>query len=471
MNALSPDTIDQLGLRQARQSRDPRFDGRFFVAVTSTGIYCRPICPAPMPKEANVQYYDSAIAAANAGYRPCLRCRPDSAPGSKAWQGNRTTLERAVGLIDEGALVDNSVSALAERLGITTRYLNKLFQQHLGTNAKQYALYQQLMLAKRLLHETDLAMAEVAYAAGFGSVRRFNDVFATMLKLTPGQIRRGGRRDDGGNCASTATGLNLFLSYRPPYDWARLQAFLASRAIPGLEWVDEDSYGRTLTVDGVQARFTAVHRPQRNGFDVELEMATSRPLMGVVRTVRRILDLDADSREIDQHLAALPGFDPLPGLRLPGLPAPFEAGCRAILGQQITVTAARKLVTTLVGEYGTGSGPDGPCWFPSSQAVAQGSLQELGMPQSRRDTLRRFAEHMTEPDRSQDTNFDDWLGHKGIGPWTVNYARMRALGDGDIWLAGDAGIKNALKILGVSLAPEQAAPWRSYLTLQLWNSL
>ncbi|MBY5992534.1 helix-turn-helix domain-containing protein [Ferrimonas balearica] len=454
--------MDPTPYRQARLARDPRFDGRFFIAVRTTGIYCRPICPASPPKEENVTYFDSAIAAANAGYRPCLRCRPDSAPGSWAWRGSDTTVERAVRLIDEGALIDGAIPTLASRLGISPRYLNKLFQQRLGTSAKQYALYQQLMLAKRLLHDTQLPMAEVAAAAGFGSVRRFNDCFARELKLPPSQIRR--------RSTSKGQGLTLFLSYRPPYAWAQLQGFLARRLVPGLEWTGPDHYGRTLALQGgVRGRFTAVHQPKRCGFEVTLELTEPGPLMPLVHHIRRLLDLDAEIATIDAHLAQLPGLGPhlQPGLRLPGIWRPFEAGIRAVLGQQVSVAAARNLVCQLVAEHGETLGPHR--LFPTPERLAEASLSELRMPDSRRQTLRRLAAHVAEHGEQEDPQ--RWQALKGIGPWTVDYVRLRGRSEPDVFLGGDLGVKHALARRSLNLDPQAAAPWRSYLTFQLWNLL
>lgn len=448
--------------RQARLARDPRFDGRFFVAVRTTGIYCRPICPATPPKEQNVTYFDSAIAAASAGYRPCLRCRPDSAPGSCAWRGTDTTLERAIRLIDEGALVDDSIPALAARLGISPRYLNKLFQSRLGTSAKHYALHQQLMLAKHLLHDTRLPMADVAAAAGFGSVRRFNDCFARELHLTPSQIRRANNVPQ--------EGLSLFLSYRPPYAWDRMQAFLALRQVPGLEWVGEDHYGRTLvTEDGTTGHFTAVHCPGQHGFRVQLQLQQPVPLLPIIQQIRRVLDLDAEIATIDDHLSRLPGLSAhlTPGLRLPGIWRPFEAGIRAILGQQISVAAARNLVQQLVLEYGEQEGARRR--FPTAQRLADASLETLRMPDSRRQTLRRFAAHIAT--HGEQENPEHWLALKGIGPWTVDYVRLRGLSQPDVFLGSDLGVKKALAQRGLTLDPTLAAPWRSYLTFQLWSLL
>lgn len=447
--------------RRARLARDPRFDGKFFVAVKTTGIYCRPVCPAPAPKEANVSYFTTAIAAANQGFRPCLRCRPDSSPDSYAWKGTDTTLERALKLISDGALIDGSVTDLAERLGVGSRYLSKLFQQKLGTSPKQYSLYHQLLFAKSLLQQTSLPISDVAFAAGFGSVRRFNDCFAQTLKLTPSNIRR-----YPGNPLHNR--LRLFLSYRPPYAWPLLRDFLQARLIPGLEWLDADTYGRTFTWEsGVRGHFSARHDGDRHGFEVMVELAEPAVLLPIVRNIRRILDLDADIHSIEEQLTQLA---PLKnglhtGLRLPGIWNLFEAGVRAILGQQISVTAARNLVAQLVQMYGEPLGTKQ--LFPTPKQLANSNLEALKIPDSRRRTLREFARQFAENDGM--SNVDNWLDIKGIGPWTVRYAKMRGLSDTDIWLGSDLGIKRVLQRQAVSFDPATASPWQSYLTFHLWS--
>lgn len=457
--------MDPQTCRRARLARDPRFDGQFFIAVKTTGIYCRPICPARAPKEENVIYFGSAIEAANQGYRPCLRCRPDSAPASFAWKGTDTTLERALRLLDNGALIEGSVSDLSDRLGIGPRYLNKLFQTRLGTSPKQYAQYQQLLFAKSLLQQTRLPITEIALAAGFGSVRRFNDCFAHSLQLTPSGLRRR-------SAASPSSHLSLFLSYRPPYDWNTLRDFLQARLIPKLEWSGIDHYGRTFHWPGADGdtllgRFTAHHQPKRCGFDVTVALDHPGPLLPIVRNIRRILDLDADIARIDEQLAQLPGLANRlrPGLRLPGIWDPFEAGVRAILGQQVSVAAAKGLVTTLVHRIGPALGDKH--LFPSATNMTKARLDFLKMPASRRDTLKRFAEFYAGQDTAPEP--DQWQELKGIGPWTVRYARMRGLSDSNIWLGTDLGVQRTLKREALTLDPQAASPWQSYLTFQLWS--
>lgn len=455
--------------QQARLARDHRFDGRFFVAVKTTGIYCRPICPAPAPKEQNVCYFETAIAAANAGFRPCLRCRPDSAPASWAWKGTDTTLERALRLIDDGALITGSVTDLADRLGITRRYLGLLFQRSVGTSPKQYGLYQQVLFAKSLLQQTDMPITDVALASGFNSVRRFNDCFASVLQMTPRTLRRPtGKRIQ-------ESGIRLLLSYRPPYDWAALRDFLQTRLIETLEWCGDDHYGRTFRLaNGAAGRFTARHRPERFGFDVSLQFSQAVPLLPVVRTIRRLLDLDADSNTIDAHLAPIQAqLGPeRPGLRLPGTWDAFEAGIRAILGQQISVVAARNLVRQLVAEHGDvlPGADDEHRLFPTPAALAHSDLATLKIPGRRRQTLIDFARFFVHaPEQAADPA--NWLELSGIGPWTVDYARMRGLGDSDVWLGSDLGVKKALGQAKGTWQPVDASPWQSYLTFYLWSLL
>jgi len=447
--------------QKARLSRDPRFDGKFFTAVKTTGIYCRPICPATTPQEQNVTYFPSAIEAANAGYRPCLRCRPDSAPGSPAWKGVNTTLDRAIRLIDEGVLQDHSLDKLAERLGISDRYLRQLFKKHLGISPKQYALYQQCLFAKKLLHQTKLPIIQVSLASGFNSVRRFNDCFQSLLSLTPSKIRKSG--------AKNSKALQLQLSYRPPYDWSYVRGFFMARAIPTLEWCDEKSYGRTFEWLGNFGDFTAQHVEHKNRFDVTIELDDITNLRPIVNNIRRILDLDVDIQAVEQDLRQCCGDTSLikTGLRLPGIWSMFEAGIRTILGQQISVVAARKLVSTLVAELGQSNGKNQV--FPLPQSIAGSDLDFLKTPASRKQTLRNLAQHYIDSENPNDPQ--QWLALKGIGPWTVGYAKLRGLSDPDIYLGGDLGVKKAILKSGHDLNPEQASPWRSYLTFQLWNQL
>lgn len=468
-----PPNLTKEQCQQARAARDPRFDGKFYIGVITTKIYCRPICPVRLPNEANVIYFHSPQQAASQGFRPCLRCHPDSAPGSYTWKGIDTSIDRALNLIEQGALIHGTVTNLAERLGISVRYLRHIFNRHLGVSPKQYALYQQLLFAKQLLHQTSLPITEVALASGFHSIRRFNDCFKQQLQVTPSQIRQ--------ISDHTPQHLRLWLSYRPPYRWDLMQQFFAKRLIKELEWIDEQSYGRSFCWTSSDANptigeFTAIHHPQKWCFEVRIALHSGQLSLPMVRNIRRILDLDSDMAVIDQQLSGLPiiGASIITGLRLPGVWNSFEAGIRAILGQQISVNAATRLVNQLVQHYGQKIEINGQQrrLFPTPAQLHNLDFSELKMPQQRRNTLQQLSCFcLNNPNI---TDLDAWLAIKGIGPWTVNYAKMRGQSDADIWLASDLGIIKALQ----QLAPEQniqvfdpklAAPWRSYLTFQCWN--
>jgi len=452
--------MDTSHWQRARQSRDYRFDGVFFIAVKSTGIYCRPICPAPTAKEHNVEYYQYAHNAAQAGFRPCIRCRPDSAPGSHAWQGTKTTALRAKKLIDNNLTQPQSCEQLAERLGVTSRYLRRLFSQHFGISLTQYRLFNQCHFAKKLLQETSLAISDIAFAAGFNSIRRFNDAFLNQLHICPSKMRT--------RIKPTASNITLTLPFRPPYNWQALQQFLAKRLIVPMEWLTDTSYGRSFNTHNYTGQFTATFVEDKHYFLVSIDISEPRYLHHVLSTIRRILDLDADTALIEQHLDRHinNAFVLTKGLRLPGIWSPFEAGIRAILGQQVSVTAAHNLVTKLVSELGEVDHER--VYFPTPEAVAVNDLSFFKMPQARKNALINLADFCLQyPDC---VDLDQWLTLKGIGPWTVNYAKLRGLSDPDILLDGDLGVKKA-QANAASFDSDASSPFRSYLTFQLWQQL
>lgn len=507
--------------REARISRDPRFDGKFFVGVLSTGIYCRTVCPAVAPKEENVRYFDSAIKAAQAGLRPCLRCRPDSAPGSNPWKGTGTTLDRAIGLIEAGALSGEhglTVEALADKLGISSRYLNKLFTSGFGTSPKQFALYRQLMFAKQLLHQTQLPITQVALAAGFNSIRRFNEAFQQTLQLTPTQLRKSSLKstakleeEERTNKASPqempAHSLSLYQYYRPPLDWPAQLAFYRLRAVAGMEWFCEGAnhdsndmmpqdtleYGRTLQLEDIRAVVRIAHEAHLHRFKITLTLTPDSPLAGLqklITQVRRILDLDADMQLIEHKLQRLTDLKLIPksGLRIPGAGSLFEAGCRAVLGQQVSVVQATKLLNLLVEAYGERFSLNGQEYrlFPTPQLIRHACLDELKMPGARKLALNALAAFICE---HPEATADEWIGVKGIGPWTIAYAKLRGLGDPNIFLHTDLIVKKQLlatmgeqtgldteaqKQLDYSAIVERVsadiAPWGSYLTFLLWSN-
>ena len=485
--------------RRARLSRDPRFDGLFFVGVFSTGIYCRPICPAVAAKEANVGYFDTALAAANKGLRPCLRCRPDSAPLSNPWMGTLTTVNRAVALINNGILSGpNAISivALADKLGISSRYLRDLFHRHLGASPKQYAQYQQLMFAKQLLHETAMPITDIAFAAGFNSVRRFNELFQQQLQLTPSAIRKSHQVPE--RLKGDSTSLNLRLFYRPPFNWQHQREFYRLRAVDGMEWIGEDYYGRSFKINGVYGYFEATHCEVSCCFKVKIVMNCTNDLVhlhAVVANIRRMLDLDADLTEVERRLANLGDYLPNlnSGIRIPGVWSPFEAACRAVLGQQVSVAQSVKLLQTLVDHYGETVMIEGDevRLFPSAEAIAGASLDCLRMPGARKEALSALATFILD---NPQASIDLWLSVKGIGPWTIDYVRLRGLSMPNIFLASDLVVRNQLlgalstagkvKSLDATASKseqqkhylsqseylsDQISPWGSYLTFQLWS--
>lgn len=459
--------------QQARLSRDARFDGTFFVAVTSTGIFCRPICPAPLPKESNVRYFKLAQHAMQAGFRPCLRCRPDSAPQSYAWLGTDTSVRRALRLMNEDLHL--SLPQLCARLGISERYLRVLFQKKLGVNPKTFYTYTRLLFAKQLLQQTPLSIEQVAQACGFGSARRLQDNIKRHWQLSPSQLRKPHRVSDHR--------IRLQLPYIEPYHWAHVRDFLATRAVVGMEDVGESHYARSFAMENCSGYFHAQIRPDRRRFDVDLVVDHSSQLRAVVANIRRVLDLDANPELINQSLlhAGLERDQITSGLRLAGVWGTFEAGCRAILGQQISLSAAIKLATQLVETLGElnhqlpdtapNKMPNTQRFFPAPQAVANHSLEFLSMPDARRNALKALAQFCI--DHPQCDNLDHWLDIKGIGPWTVQYAKMRGQSNPDVWLESDWVIKKSLAKRNDSaqaLTPNAAQPWRSYLTLQLWHN-
>ncbi|NOU50081.1 DNA-3-methyladenine glycosylase 2 family protein [Pseudoalteromonas sp. JBTF-M23] len=447
--------------QKARKSRDHRFDGLFYVAVKTTGIYCRPICPAPAAKEQNVEYFEHAHNAAEAGFRPCIRCRPDSAPGSYAWLGIQTTAVRAKKMIDEGVLSTQTTADLAQRLGITQRYLNKLFKQFYGTTPKQYALYKQCDFAKQLLQQTALPVAHIAFASGFNSLRRFNDAFARLYQLSPTQLRGSGE--------NSQSHITLYLPFRPPYNWHVLHDFLSKRLIEPVEWLTPYSYGRTFCLDAYDGCFEAYFEAKQHRFKVEIAINDVAGLHLVVSNIKRILDLDADPLFIENHFkSVLPNtFKFTQGLRLPGIWNEFEAGIRAILGQQVSVAAARNLLKTLVNELGEVNHL-GQRLFPTPKTMKSNDFSFFKMPARRKDALASFATYCF--DSQPNGELDQWLSIKGVGPWTVDYAKMRGQSNPDIYLAGDLGVKKAFAQYG-ELDVHACAPFRSYLTFQLWQQL
>jgi AraC family transcriptional regulator of adaptative response / DNA-3-methyladenine glycosylase II len=476
--------LDRSALDRARASRDARFDGKFFIAVTSTGIYCRPVCPAPSAKKTNVRYYATAAAAAEAGFRPCLRCRPEAAPGTPAWLGTSAVVRRALRLIQDGALDELSVDELAERIGIGPRHLHRLFTQHVGASPIAVAQTRRVHFAKRLLDETDLPITQVALAAGFGSLRRFNDTFLKTYKRSPRDLRR----MRGRLPAAADDEVVLTLGYRPPYDWKQVQDFLAMRALPGVERVDTRGYARTVAVEGGHALVCV--RPLDKGGALELRVRGAAPtaLFQLSAAARRAFDLAADPARItatfkDDALLA-PLVRARPGLRIPGAWDPFELAVRAVLGQQVSVAAARTLAGRLVVRAGRAidGGADGLTHlFPTPPQLAAADLSGLGITGNRIGALHALARAAAEGRLDFCAPAEDVIGVltslPGFGAWTAQYVALRALGEPDAFPTGDlvlrqmTGTENApLTSKQLDTRAEAWRPWRGYAVLHLWRA-
>jgi len=475
---------------RAFRTRDARFDGRLFSGVRTTRTYCRPICPARMPKRENMTFYATAAAAHEAGFRPCLRCRPETAPELAAWRGTSNTVSRALALIEAGALDEACIDRLAERLGVGDRQLRRLFREHLGASPVSVAQTRRVLLAKQLIHETRLPMAEVALASGFGSIRRFNEIFQQLFGRPPRALRRVTVAD----VSSGPTGeVRVLLRYRPPYDWPAIASFLKARAIPGVEVVSSDRYARTIEIEGVHG-VVAVEPASGNALRIAIRFSRLSALPTIIARLRRVFDLAADPQAINAQLAEDPLLAPLvaarPGLRVPGAWDGFELAVRAVLGQQITVAAAVRLAGKLVARHGlplagTGLEMGGLTHvFPRPEHLASADLTVLGMPRMRAATLASLAAAVVEDPqvlgvgRSLTECVTQLRALPGIGEWTAQYIAMRELREPDAFPAGDIGLMRALTdakgerptARELLARAERWRPWRAYAAQHLWAS-
>ncbi|NOK05308.1 MULTISPECIES: AlkA N-terminal domain-containing protein [Myxococcus] len=481
--------LDASACYRAMQTRDARFDGRFFTAVRTTRIYCRPICPARTPRFENCTFYPSAAGAQEAGYRPCLRCRPETSPDLAFWRGTSNTVARALALIAEGGLDDDGagVEELAGRLGVGDRQLRRLFQQHLGASPVAVAQTRRVLFARQLLHETTLPMAEVALASGFRSVRRFNDVFRALYGRAPSALRR-----SRGPVGDAAAGVTLFIPYQPPYDWEAMLAHLEARALPGLEHIEAGRYRRTVATAGGQGAVEVFRAPGRDGLLATLRLPQVQALPTVVGQVRRVFDVGADMDVIREHLSRDPHLAPLvslrPGLRAPGGWDGFELAVRAVLGQQVTVAAARGLGARLVAAYGEPARVESTGdarlmrTFPRPERLAQEDLSSLGMPAARARTLSSLAAaaaadpRLFQPRATLEETVERFKRIPGIGDWTAQYIALRAVRETDAFPSADVALLRALTGEdGVRPSPDEAlrrsaawSPWRAYAAQHLW---
>jgi AraC family transcriptional regulator, regulatory protein of adaptative response / DNA-3-methyladenine glycosylase II len=470
-------------LDRARRSRDPRFDGKFFIAVLSTKIYCRTICP--VRTSLAVRFYATAAEAAEAGFRPCLRCRPEAAPGSPAWTGTSAVVRRALRLIQGGALDSASVEELATHLGMGVRHLNRLLLDQVGASPLAIAQTRRLHFAKQLLNDSNLSMTEIAAAAGFRSVRRFNEAVKATYKRSPREIRK--KRIRSGDASNEIT---LQLSYRPPYDWPRLLGYLACRAIPGIEHVTKLSYARTIRTASGYAIIQISAAETDNALQMRVRGAAAADLFELSSAARRVFDLSADPVQIESAFCRDALLGPLvaqrPGLRIPGVFDPFECAVRAILGHQVSLQTAARIAQRLVSKAGKSIDPVVPRLthlFPAPDTLAELNLSDLGLPTARiealravacavRDGLINFSEPVEEITRAL-------AQLPGLGAWAAHYVALRGLGDPDAFMPTDRVLRRAAAAPGslsssvraVEEVAEAWRPWRGYAAMHLWTSI
>lgn len=490
-NDIEPILLDDTACYAALKAHDTRFDGRFFVGVSSTRIYCRPICHAKLPKQDNCSFYASAAAAEAAGYRPCLKCRPELAPGLAPVDAISRIARKAALIMDEDGLADHKISDLAVRLGITDRHLRRAFTAEYGVPPTRYLQTQKLLLAKSLLTDTHISVTDIAMISGFGSIRRFNDLFKRHYNLSPSKLRK-----SGNHMSPDQQEIQLFLGYRPPYDWDSLVSFLADRAIPGVESAADGVYRRTVAIKNgdvlCRGWFSVSNVPGKNSLCVTIAPELFPVLTRVLAKVKNLFDTDCNPAEVYEKLTVMNKVAPgtfTAGIRLPGCFDPFEMSVRAILGQQITVKAARTLAMRLaeaLGDEITTPFDELRYIFPSPEKIqglagpVEDHLGPLGITGARARSIYALAHalitgeitlsHYADPE----VEMKKLLQLKGFGPWTVQYVGMRALGWPDAFPHTDYGVKKALPGLtpaGILELSQSWRPWRSYATIALWNSL
>jgi AraC family transcriptional regulator of adaptative response / DNA-3-methyladenine glycosylase II len=475
-------TLNEQACYRAASSRDRRFEGRFVVAVTSTGIYCRPGCPARMPKRQNMRFYSCASAAEAAGFRPCLRCRPESRLGLGAPAGTAATISRALRLIGDGALDEDRIHELAGRLGVGDRHLRRLFAKHVGASPLSLARTRRAHFARQLLEDTTLPIARVALSSGFRSIRSFNTAMRETFGSAPKDFRRS-RRD----AAHEEKPLLLRLPFSPPLHWSAMLSFLRPRMIPGVEQIEGDTYRRTIAFGDWRGVLEVQLSSTEPCLLLRLPVSPPGAVMPIAARVARMFDLRADIRKIESHLGVDPQLEPLvrarPGLRVPGAWDPFELGIRAILGQQVSVAAATTLSGRLVAALGSpvqSSFPALTAVFPTAETIASAEVSSIGVPGQRAEAIRQFAgavrDGVVRLDGTRQVGevTEALEALPGIGSWTAEYIALRGLNDPDAFPATDLGIRRCLSERG-ALRPadvveraEAWRPWRAYAAIHLW---
>lgn len=481
----SAGALDPERCYRALGAKDARFDGRFFVCVTSTGIYCRPVCPARVPKREHCLFVPSAAAAEAAGFRSCLRCRPETAPGTPAWAGTAATVSRALRLIEQGALDEEPMERLAARLGIGERQLRRLFILHLGAGPQAVAANRRLLTAKQLISDTSLPLSEIAFASGYRSLRRFNDAIRKAYGVAPTELRRASPAQAGNT-------IRLRLGYRPPFDFAHVLSYLSARALPGVERVSERRYTRSFDLSGAKGILTVEPAPDRDALDARITVLEARaalPIRAIAARLRRLFDLDAEPASI---VAALSGDNIIgshlarvSGLRVPGAFDGFELAMRAVLGQQISVKGATTIAGRIVARFGEAlpANEEGLShYFPRAEVLATGDLSGLGLTGGRIATLTGLAAAVASgeidftPRESLDAAVEELTALPGIGAWTAHYIALRALGEPDAFPASDLGLRKAagggtpIDTRALEALSENWRPWRGYAALALWTA-
>lgn len=456
---------------RAHLARDIRFDGKFFVAVKTTKIYCRPICPARKAKLENLEFFIHAAQAEEAGYRPCLRCRPETAPGSAAWIGTSATVQRAIRLMDNLGSEDLSIKHLAKRLGIGERWLRELFQTQVGASPQTLLLAKKLDIARNLLDHSALSITDIAFSSGFESVRRFNDAFKIRFKKPPSDFRKN----------PLAPGVqSLQLRYRPPYAWKKILDFFAERAIPGMELVEDNTYQRLLNYGDTEG-WMKVSLSDAHKINISFKFNKPTNILDFVSRIKDMFDLDADPMAIEKDLRKdnklKPWLKKYKGLRIPGCWDSFELAVRAIIGQKISVKAARTVLTRLVNHCGEKQTLDASLplerFFPTPKNILLADLSKIGLTTTKIQTLKALAQAIENKkiiiNRTSDHAeiYQQLLSIKGIGQWTVDYIAMRVLRDPDAFPATDLVIKN--KIKQFDLDSKKWAPWRAYAATLLFT--
>jgi len=478
--------LDPPSCYRALQSRDARFDGRFFVGVSSTGIYCRPVCGVRLPRRENCRFFPSAAAAESGGFRPCLRCRPELAPGFAAIDAPAAIARRAASLIEDGALDAGGLPELARRIGVTDRHLRRVFAEHFGVSPVQYAQTQRLLLAKRLLTDTVMPVTEVAMASGFASLRRFNALFRERYRLAPGRLRAQASQREAARGAHDEPEMRFELAYRPPLDWDALLGFLAARTVAGVETVGARAYRRVVSLRTGERQaigwLEVRHSAARRTLQVRVSAGLHRAVPQVLARVKRVFDLDGRPDEVADALGPLAAD--APGVRVPGAFDGFELAVRAILGQQVSVRAAHTVAGRVAARFGSpvATGVAGlDLAFPAPQALAAAAVDELaalGIVGQRARAIVALARAVCdgrialEPGGDVEAEIARLRSLPGIGDWTAQYIAMRALGWPDAFPAGDLVVMRALGAPTPAAARDAARawqPWRAYAVMHLWR--